>query len=265
MSDLPDDFDWGQTGKILKRLDLQEREKREEYEARAADSLPMEAGGKTPAESPPAAGGKAASALKLAIRYHTQKKYEQAERLYQEALISMGESQGIRTPEFAQLLNNIGRLYFDQERFQEAEPLYQRSLAIVQDHFGEDHPEAARRFANLAELYLAMGKEEASISSYQQAIAIIEKRFGPMDPTTVKSLKAYANLLRKWNRSADAKAVESRIHILRIKQERRRDKDRRGQQSSEGMQGSSRMPNRRKLAERRHNTQERRTPPDLEE
>ena len=151
------------------------------------------------------------SVHKLAVCYHTQKNYEQAERLYLKALSALRNSVGQTAPEFGQVLNNLARLYHTLGRHEEAEPLYKQSLAVPERHYGEYNPKVARRLANLAELYCAMGRHEESIVHYQRAIAIVEREFGPTHPTTVKTLRAFAAMLKTMNRTADGQAIEKRL------------------------------------------------------
>src|SRR5688572_8545422 len=110
----PDDDFWGMTGAVLRRLDAQERAPKEKPAplpaSRPKDVVPRE-------EAPPSTPGGAAvpskeiaGLQKLALLYHKQKQYEQAERLYQEAIIALAEALGPRDAEVARMLNNLGRL-----------------------------------------------------------------------------------------------------------------------------------------------------------
>jgi tetratricopeptide (TPR) repeat protein len=156
---------------------------------------------------------KIASAHKLALCYHAQKNYDQAERMYKEALASLDTPVGRKEAEYGQVLNNLARLYHCQGKFDAAEPLYRKSLDAVQQHYGEFHPKVARRLTNLAELFRAMGRNVESIIHFQRAAAIMERNAGLEDPTTVRTLKSYAAMLRKVNRITDAEEVEARIPL----------------------------------------------------
>jgi len=166
-----------------------------------------------PASSHSAANSQVTSVHKLAVCYHTQKNYEQAERLYLKALTAIRNSIGQTAPEYGQVLNNLARLYHTLGRYEEAEPLYKQSLAVVEQHYGEYNPKVARRLANLAELYFTMDRNDESIVHYQRAIAIVEREFGPTHPTTVKTLRAFAAMLKTMNRTADGQAIAERLGI----------------------------------------------------
>jgi tetratricopeptide (TPR) repeat protein len=139
---------------------------------------------------------KITSVHKLAVCYHTQRKYDQAERLYLSALASLHGPTGEEDLEFGQLLNNLARLYHTQGKYEKAEPLYMQSLKAVEQQFGEANSKVARRLVNLAELYYAMGRNEESMAHYQRAIAVLEQTLGTTRATTEKSRKALNNILQ---------------------------------------------------------------------
>ena len=128
----------------------------------------------------------------------------------------------------------------------------------MEDRFGSEHPKVARRLANLAELCLAVGKQAEARVHYQRAVAIEEKEFGPQHPTTLKSLRSYATMLRKMNQTAEAEAVEARVHIQRAEWERRVAGERRVQEVPTALQGIS-VPDRRQRKERRRKRGRRQT------
>lgn len=249
MKNPPDNDFWGMTGAILRKLDAKQRAVYEKT-ARRQDELsqPEKKEAASPGPSKPA--GNITSLHKLAVAYHTQKRYEEAERLYQEALAAMNAAGAPNDPEFAQLLNNLGRLYFEEKRYKEAEPLYTRSLALVEESLGRDHPKVARRVVNLADLYFAVGKHSEALAHYQRAVAIEEREFGPKHPTTVGRLRSYAAMLRNMNRTAEAEAVEARAYFPRPAQDRRTTRERRSQEVPTALQGIS-MHERRRPKTRR--------------
>jgi len=227
MNNSPEKSLWGMTGAFLKRLDAQERPKEEKPGAGKSVSSP-ESGqperASSHAVSTPLRSREFTPRHKLALLYHSRRNYAQAERLYQEELLELEEALGPDHPDVATVLNNLGRLYYEQERYAEAEPLYRRSLQIVEANYGEEHPKAARRLVNLAELYLATGVKGRADALCQRALAIEERGFGPKDPSTLKSLRAYAAMLRNKKRTAEAERLEARLSVPRVE---RRDRSRR--------------------------------------
>ena len=221
----PDDDFWGMTGAVLRRLDAQEKGTKERPASRPTisrnSSPPAEAVPAAPASEPAGLSKEIAGLQKLALLYHRQQQYQQAERLYQEAIIALAEALGPRDTEVARMLNNLARMLFDQGRYAEAGPLYERSLSIVEERFGKDHPKVARRLAGLAEVRFATGRNGDGHLLFQRAIQIEERGLGARHPDTVQTVKAYATILRKLGRNADAVAAEARLQDLRRGSRRR--------------------------------------------
>ncbi|MBI3896583.1 MAG: tetratricopeptide repeat protein [Acidobacteria bacterium] len=96
---------------------------------------------------------------KLAVSYHKQKKYQEAESLYARGLAAARKTLGESHLEVATILNNMARLFHEQKKYADAEPLYHRSIAILEEVLGPDHPKIATRLKNLASLYRASGEE----------------------------------------------------------------------------------------------------------
>jgi tetratricopeptide (TPR) repeat protein len=211
------------TGALLRKIDAQQRETPVPSEPTPSDAAQSDA---TTTDSSPLPGN-VTSLHKLALAYHAQKKYEEAERTYQEALAALVAAENPRNREYAQLLNNLGHLYFEQKRYREAEPLYARSLANVEESFGRDHPKVARRLANLADLYFAVGDYSKADACYRRAVSIEEKEFGAKHPATVSRRRAYAAMLRDLSRTDEAKAVEAQAYFSRAEGDRRSLPDRR--------------------------------------
>lgn len=208
------------TTDLLKNLDEHERVKAESIRlGRSAPSPPK-------ADSPfhgittkPASD--ITSLHKLAVLYHSRKQLEQAERLYQQALTLFGLSYGLQDARVGQVLNNVARLYFEEGWYSEAEPLFERSLEIIQKQHGPDHPKVARRLENLGELYFVTGREEEALDAFKRAIAMKENALGAKDPATLKSMRAFARMLRKMDCAEEAAEIETLCHSTRAKFERR--------------------------------------------
>ncbi len=96
----------------------------------------------------------------LALLYHAQGRYIEAEPLHRRALAIREKALGPEHPHVALSLNNLAGIYQTQGRFGEAEPLDQRSLTINEKALGPEHPNTTITLNNLAELYRAQGRNE---------------------------------------------------------------------------------------------------------
>src|SRR5216117_1379065 len=73
----------------------------------------------------------AATLNTLAVLYHTQRKYAQAEPLYQRVVKLLEQTIGLDHPTLATALNKLAVVYEAQDKYAEAAPLYQRALALM--------------------------------------------------------------------------------------------------------------------------------------
>ena len=71
---------------------------------------------------------------------HVQGKHEQAELLYQRALIIYEKTLGPEHPQTAAIFSCLAFLCQQQERTAQAESFYQRALAIYEHALPPDHP-----------------------------------------------------------------------------------------------------------------------------
>lgn len=112
---------------------------------------------------------------KLAVLYHKQRKYPEAEALYARALAVSCNILGESHLEVATISNNLARLYQEQKRYSDAEPLYHRSIAILEQILGPNHPKVATRLKNLAALYHANGEEAKAELFRKRSLEILNK------------------------------------------------------------------------------------------
>jgi tetratricopeptide (TPR) repeat protein len=118
----------------------------------------------------------AATLNALAVLYHTQKKYAQAESLYQQVLKLLEQTVGPDHPTLATTLNNLAVVYEVQDKYAEAAPLYQRALALMERTLGPDHPNMAVALDNYADLLRKMQREAEAESAEARAKAIWAKQ-----------------------------------------------------------------------------------------
>ena len=120
----------------------------------------------------------AATLNTLAVLYHAQKKYAQAEPLYQQVLKLLEQTVGPDHPTLATTLNNLAVVYEAQDKYTEAAPLYQRALALIERTLGPDHPNLAVALDNYADLLRKMQREAEAESAEARAKAIWAKQKG---------------------------------------------------------------------------------------
>ena len=125
--------------------------------------------------------------------------WARCERLVSHALNARGwiESEDLRVPEAAQLLNQAGYYLYVRARYAEPEPLYRRALAIDEAVLGLGRPETALILNNLAVLLRVQGHLDGGGEELcRRALAIREAVLGPEHPDTAISLINLALLLQ---------------------------------------------------------------------
>jgi len=123
----------------------------------------------------------ATSLNNLAVLYHQQGKYAEAEPLNKRALAIRKRVLGPAHPAVANSLNNLAALYHQQGKYDEAEPLYKRSLAIVAKALGPEHPHVATSLENYAMLLRKTNRETeaARIEALAKAIRAVHSQKNP--------------------------------------------------------------------------------------
>src|SRR5262252_9233381 len=112
----------------------------------------------------------------LAVLYHTQSKYAQAEPLYQRVLKLLEQTVGPDHPTLATTLNNLAVVTEAQDKYAEAAPLYQRALALMERTLGPDHPNLAVALDNYADLLRKMQREAEAENAATRAKTIWAKQ-----------------------------------------------------------------------------------------
>jgi len=150
----------------------------------------------------------------LALHYHNQGQYAQAEPLYRRSLAIWEKSLGPDDLAAAAILNKLAMLYHDQGQYAQAEPLYRRSLAIREKSLGPDHPDVATSMNNLAELYRAQGQYAQAEPLYRHSLAIQEKSLGRDHPGVATSLNNLAMLYRAQGQFDQAEPLYRRSLVI---------------------------------------------------
>ena len=117
----------------------------------------------------------AATLNTLAVLYHAQRKYAQAESFYQRVLRLLEQTIGPEHPTLATTLNNLAVVYEAQGKYDMADPLYQRALTLLERTLGPEHPNLAAALENYADLLRKMQREAEAETAEGRAKAIWAK------------------------------------------------------------------------------------------
>jgi tetratricopeptide (TPR) repeat protein len=113
----------------------------------------------------------AAMRVRVAELYHHQRRYDQAEALYQQALLNYTQAQS-EPLAVAPAKSSLATLYRARADYERALPLQQQALATLLAAYGADHPDVIDCARELALLYQHQGKtaEMATLSAQVPAL-----------------------------------------------------------------------------------------------
>jgi len=130
----------------------------------------------------------------LAAHYVARKRYDDAERLYREAI-------AMHTDPL--MLNNLGTLLHQRGRLEEAEELYRRSLGL----FDKPRREAIQPNGNLAVLLADAGRFDEARAHSQTLLRLLPLAVPADEPTVARYLERYEAMLRKRRDSVEAERI----------------------------------------------------------
>jgi tetratricopeptide (TPR) repeat protein len=115
-------------------------------------------------------------------------------------------------PKFAEVLQSMALVHYAKGDWSKSEKDYQRSLEITEKAFGPDSKQTAQALFSLAEFYQFTGNYKKGESLYERLVSIQQKGTSPdQQEQLAVTVDRYACLLRKANKSAEAKGLEDRI------------------------------------------------------
>lgn len=148
----------------------------------------------------------------LAIVYHCQEKYSDAEPRYLQSLDIAEKHLGKEHRQTARRLTTLAMFYQDQKKYAEAQPLHERALAIQEKLYAkEPHPDMAVTLSNLGNSYLQQGKFAQAESAFRRSLTIYERFFGKDHPQVVNVLGSLVLALAAQGRYDDATAREMQL------------------------------------------------------
>jgi tetratricopeptide (TPR) repeat protein len=120
----------------------------------------------------------------LAAILDGQRRYDEAETMYLEALSILERAPELNRDEIAVALNNLGAQYFMRGKTTSALHLLSRAERIKRESLGAGHSDLAVTLNNLAKVRQQRGDFSAADRLYREAVAILEGALGADHPRT---------------------------------------------------------------------------------
>jgi len=149
-----------------------------------------------------------------AVLYSEMGRYQEAEKLYEEALEIDRAALGEQHPSFATTLMSMGQLQLLMGKHASAETLMRRAVDLKREMLGPKSPAVAAALTNLGMLHTTTGHYDAAIAVLDEAIAIEKAANGQETPGT---LNALADVTQRTGNYAEAERQMLRALELRRK------------------------------------------------
>jgi len=141
--------------------------------------------------------------------------YDQAARLYKQALAIHQQLGTTKQLEGARCLFALATLHEVQWKAQEAEQLYQEVLTLQRQSLEADHPEIAQTLNTLAMFYYKKGDYSQAEPLYLQALGIFQQKLGSDHPDVARCLSDLAALYREQGKYTQAEALQQQALLIR--------------------------------------------------
>lgn len=134
-----------------------------------------------------------------------RKQFDQAEKLFLEALEIMEKNYSPEHFFTGTLCGNLGGVYYQLGRLEEALPLLERAVEITRKNHGPDHPVTAIYLSNLAKVHLALKNFGQAETLFLKALENILGPFGELHPKTLVVVELLQALYTEMGDPAQAK------------------------------------------------------------
>lgn len=148
--------------------------------------------------------------VSLAIKLQVAGDLNQAKEMYQSALAIARKNFGEVHPLIADCDVGLGSIDYLQHRYEEASKQFQNALSIREQTLGEDSLRTGEVLACLGVVQQAKGQYAKSETLLKQALDIKSAALGPDNKEVRRSMKVYAQVLRKLGRVSEAREYEER-------------------------------------------------------
>lgn len=139
----------------------------------------------------------ASSVWLLALLHKKKGNYDEALKLYYQALDQTQARLGPNHPTVGQYVKTVADVYRKQAVFDKAQTLYHQALAIFRINFGNSHPQVAEILSCLALILKKKGQYEQAKPLYLDALKIVEEVYGEEHVLVAEISNNLADVYRK--------------------------------------------------------------------
>jgi len=147
--------------------------------------------------------------------FFQKRQLDEAEKLFQAALLEAKEGFGLRDPHVASALNNLAEFYRLKKEYEKAELLYLEAIEILEESFQSDDIRVGTALHSLGICYHLQRKFAEAQTCYERALKIEGRVMGVGHPEYASTLYLLAKVLSLQGKRRDAESLtEESIRIL---------------------------------------------------
>lgn len=158
-----------------------------------------------------------ASMSLLALTYHAQGRWKEAEELEVQVIEKSKTVFGMAHPETYRNMLNLAATYYQQERWAEAEELYMQLMKASSSVSGEKHPFSLHNMIGAVVVYHAHGRWGEAEALAERARDIGLKELGEEHPDTLMSMENLALIYNSQMRWEEAEKLQNQVVNARRK------------------------------------------------
>jgi len=147
--------------------------------------------------------------------FFQKRQLDEAEKLFQAALLEAKEGFGLRDPHVASALNNLAEFYRLKKEYEKAELLYLEAIEILEESFGSDDIRVGTAVHSLGICYHLQLKLAQAQTCYERALKIEGRVMGIGHPEYAGTMYLLAKVLSLQGKRKNAECLaEESIRIL---------------------------------------------------
>ncbi|KAK2017597.1 TPR-like protein [Colletotrichum eremochloae] len=153
----------------------------------------------------------------LVETYHSQGRYNEAEKIGIEVLALHQKALGRRNPQTIKSMVNLATTYHSQGRYNEAEKAFIEVLALCREILGKQHPGTIASMSDLATTYRAQGRYNEAEKAFVEVLALSREILGKRHPKTIGSMSDLAITYHAQGRynKAERRLLEEAVKLQR--------------------------------------------------
>lgn len=153
----------------------------------------------------------------LALLYISKKRFSEAETMLNRALSYFERTQGTNSGPTSTVYLNFGKLNHDKEDYEAGERFAQKAYAIRKNVYGAEHAQIAFSLGQIADMNRHLKRWDESEKYYKQALAMRTRLFGAESKQVADSYAYMATMYRDAERYPEAEQNDRKALELREK------------------------------------------------